>query len=279
MRKIVALVLCAVMLLSLCACGKSKKVQNVDDLILAIGEVSLDSADKIETAETAYAELSEKDKETVENYSILLDARKTYDIKKEEARQEAVQKILESINDTILDAEMERAEEMCYDLLKNEALCLTDEEKEDVDKNLYVISQMCFAGSYIVMPDYISNVPYIKVSGDDSIEELLDGKSMYVSYVFETETELLTAYKRYKEYLDSKFERIDSSYGKTGEVEGHLYVDSSNRQLYLEMFNCDSFYVEPYCMSIEMASSFFDASKINDSDSSLTIRDVDKVLK
>ena len=62
MKKIIALVLCAVMLLSLCACGKSKKVQNVDDLILAIGEVSLDSADKIETAESAYAELSEKDK-------------------------------------------------------------------------------------------------------------------------------------------------------------------------------------------------------------------------
>lgn len=279
MKKIIALVLCAVMLLSLCACGKSKKVQNVDDLILAIGEVSLDSADKIETAESAYAELSEKDKEKVENYSILLDARKTYDIKKEEARQEAVQKILESINDTILDAEMERAEEMCYDLLKNEALCLTDEEKEEVNKNLYVISQMCFAGSYIVMPDYVSRVPYIKVSGDDSIKELLDGKSMFVSYAFETEAELLTAYKRYKSYLDSKYERIDSSYAKNGTSEGHLYVDSSNRQLYLQMLDFDPIDIDTYEMNIEMVRSFFDASKIDDSDPSLTIRDVDKVLK
>lgn len=47
MKKIIALMLCAVVLLSLCACGKSKEAQNVDDLILAIGEVSIDSAEKI----------------------------------------------------------------------------------------------------------------------------------------------------------------------------------------------------------------------------------------
>lgn len=74
MKKVITLVLCAVMLLTLCACGKSKEAQNVDNLILAIGEVSIDSAEKIAVAEEAYDALSDKDKSKVENYSILNDA-------------------------------------------------------------------------------------------------------------------------------------------------------------------------------------------------------------
>lgn len=74
MKKIIALMLCAVVLLSLCACGKSKEAQNVDDLILAIGEVSIDSAEKIAVAEEAYNALSDKDKSKVENFSVLNDA-------------------------------------------------------------------------------------------------------------------------------------------------------------------------------------------------------------
>ena len=74
MKKVITLVLCAVMLLTLCACGKSKEAQNVDDLILAIGEVSIDSAEKIAVAEEAYNALSDKDKSTVENFSVLNDA-------------------------------------------------------------------------------------------------------------------------------------------------------------------------------------------------------------
>lgn len=71
MKKIIALMLCAVMLLSLCACGKSKEAQNVDDLILAIGEVSIDSAEKIAVAEEAYNALSDKDVWNIIHFAIL----------------------------------------------------------------------------------------------------------------------------------------------------------------------------------------------------------------
>ena len=69
MKKTIALLLSIILLLSLCACGKSKEAQAVDDLIIAIGEVSIDSAEEIESAENAYNALSEKDKKNVENYT------------------------------------------------------------------------------------------------------------------------------------------------------------------------------------------------------------------
>ena len=71
MKRMIAICLCSILLLSLCACGKSKEAQAVDDLILAIGEVSLESENAIENAESAYLALDEKDKKTVENIEIL----------------------------------------------------------------------------------------------------------------------------------------------------------------------------------------------------------------
>ena len=62
----------------LCACGKSKQAQEADDLILAIGEVSLDSAAAIETAENAVSELSDRQRNQLENREILESARSTF---------------------------------------------------------------------------------------------------------------------------------------------------------------------------------------------------------
>ena len=74
MKKIIALVLCAVMLLSLCACGKSKAVKSVEKSITSIGEVALDSEAQITDARKAYDALSKEEKEGVENYSTLKEA-------------------------------------------------------------------------------------------------------------------------------------------------------------------------------------------------------------
>lgn len=74
MKKAVALVLCAVMLLSLCACGKSKAVKSVEKSIASIGEVTLDSETQITDARKAYDALSKEEKDSVENYSTLKEA-------------------------------------------------------------------------------------------------------------------------------------------------------------------------------------------------------------
>lgn len=92
MKKAITLLLAVVVCLSLCACGKSEAVKNVETLIDTIGEVTLDSEATIAAAEEAYAALTAEEKEKVENYDLLTDARAVFDPIKEEylARQKYV---------------------------------------------------------------------------------------------------------------------------------------------------------------------------------------------
>jgi len=81
MKKIIALLLALTMCFSLCACGKSEEVKNVEALISAIGEVTLDGESAILAAEEAYNALAEEDKAKVENYADLTAARDSYEVK------------------------------------------------------------------------------------------------------------------------------------------------------------------------------------------------------
>lgn len=82
MRKIRNTLICLIALftcVSLCACGKSEAATNVDNMILEIGEVTLDSGDKITAAEEAASDLQESEYNQLEELSVLKDARETYD--------------------------------------------------------------------------------------------------------------------------------------------------------------------------------------------------------
>lgn len=73
MKKTLAFILALCLSLGLCACGKSEEAQNVDDLILSIGEVTLATKDIVNNARVEYERLSDKQKQQVENYHILED--------------------------------------------------------------------------------------------------------------------------------------------------------------------------------------------------------------
>lgn len=79
MKKTVSLLLALTLCLSLCACGKSKSVKEVETLIDAIGEVSVDSEAAVVAAEEAYDALTSEEREKVENHTVLADARETLD--------------------------------------------------------------------------------------------------------------------------------------------------------------------------------------------------------
>ena len=78
MKKWIAVVFAALMLLSLCGC-KSKAAKETDELILKIGEVTASSTDEVERAQGAYDALSDKEKTQVENYALLEQAQKDLD--------------------------------------------------------------------------------------------------------------------------------------------------------------------------------------------------------
>lgn len=78
MKKIVSLLLVLVMCLPLCACGKSEAVKNVEAMIDALGEITLESIDAIRSAEDAYNALTEDEQKKVKNYETLTAARDAY---------------------------------------------------------------------------------------------------------------------------------------------------------------------------------------------------------
>ncbi|MBR2867724.1 MAG: hypothetical protein IKB88_01500 [Clostridia bacterium] len=78
MKKIVSIIMIAVLIFSLSSCTSSK-AKNVSDLINGLTNVSLTSGKAIETAEAAYNALSDNQKKSVKNYDTLVDARTYYD--------------------------------------------------------------------------------------------------------------------------------------------------------------------------------------------------------
>ncbi|MBQ7801482.1 MAG: hypothetical protein IJ375_04055 [Oscillospiraceae bacterium] len=107
MKRALSLLLVLMMLLSLCGC-KSEEAKNAEALIGAIGEVTLDSEAAILTAEEAYAALSQEDQASVENLTVLTDARVAYDILNAEG-------LISAIGEITLDSEaaIAAAEEAC----------------------------------------------------------------------------------------------------------------------------------------------------------------------
>lgn len=78
MKKLVSLVLACAMCLSLCACGKSEAVKNVEAMIDALGEITLDSKNAIVAIDEAYGALTEDEQKKVSNYTGYLASRDAY---------------------------------------------------------------------------------------------------------------------------------------------------------------------------------------------------------
>ena len=78
MKRTVALLLVLCLCASLCACGKSKAARKADDLILAIGEVTIDSEEAINAALTYYNTLNDEQKMEVEHHPVLMAAQKQF---------------------------------------------------------------------------------------------------------------------------------------------------------------------------------------------------------
>lgn len=78
MKKVISLFLAVVLCLSLTACGKSEAVKNVEAMIDALGEITLESIDAIRSAEDAYNALTADEQKKVENYKSLTAARDAY---------------------------------------------------------------------------------------------------------------------------------------------------------------------------------------------------------
>lgn len=76
MKKTIAIFLAVVMCISLAGC--KSKAQKVDDMILSIGEITLDSEETLAEVRDAYSQLDDEDKAAVENYTLLEDLEREF---------------------------------------------------------------------------------------------------------------------------------------------------------------------------------------------------------
>ena len=113
-------------------CGKSKEAQAVDDQIVAIGEVSLESDELIIAAENAYSALSGDDKDSVEGYEKLKAAREEYDKLVEEQKPLRISDKIKAVNEDPVSYSKDDIKKIV-----DEFDSLTDDQKENVEsKNL-----------------------------------------------------------------------------------------------------------------------------------------------
>lgn len=119
--------------ISLAGCSiKSKPAKETEKLISAIGEVSLDSLDAIQEAEEYYETLTDKQKDEIENYKVLVDARSKYDelMATEKAKQTA-----KEIDETITKLSSQTSRKQSdIDSLISKYDSLSDEQKKYVEK-------------------------------------------------------------------------------------------------------------------------------------------------
>ena len=115
MKKAISLMLAFILCLSLCACGKSEAVKNVEAQIESLGEITVGSGEAITSAQTAFNALSEEEQAKVSNISALSSAKVGYAVI-----------LIDSIGEVTLESEAAiLAAEEAYN-------GLTDEEKATV---------------------------------------------------------------------------------------------------------------------------------------------------
>lgn len=89
----------------LTSCFQSKESKACDQLISEIGNITLQSEKAINDAEKAYTELSDKDRKTLKNYQVLLQARDEYNQLIDENNASIVENLIDSIGIVTIDAE------------------------------------------------------------------------------------------------------------------------------------------------------------------------------
>lgn len=110
-KRLVAIALLIILCVCFCACGKSEEAVIADELILSIGNVSLESENKIQEAETAVKALDEEKRKSLEHLEVLEAAKTAFEDL--EAVEES--KYLISLIDKIGDVtSLEQADSITY---------------------------------------------------------------------------------------------------------------------------------------------------------------------
>ena len=176
MKRSISLLLAVLTVLSLCACGKIEEAKAADEKILQIGKVSVESSPEIEEARQLVDALDEKERASLENHQLLLEAESAYDALKAQEVTDAIEK-LRDVN--VPDAEeVDAARKMYSELTEAQKALVTNygvlEEAENIISNIQDQTLL----DALTTPDYKKDTEEETVSGVlDSVSSVTDKAS------------------------------------------------------------------------------------------------------
>jgi len=209
MKKGLLVVLALIMVLGLVGCGKSKEATTVDELISAIGNVTLESGDSIQSARESYNALNEEQQSEIENINLLTDAEKAF---VELAKNESNVRMLEKNTNEAIE------------ILK-EALPFDSTVQENID----IIYSHCFDfnGVLLINPSLLyTGVELVGISPNDSEHEL-------DSYFYSPVTaDIFTDYVKYTQTL---FTINDEETLESDNFIRYQFIDKASGAIALEL--------------------------------------------
>lgn len=203
------------MMLFVCSCGKSKPASTTEKLISEIGVVSLDSEGAIIEAEKNYAALTEKQKDQVDNYVVLVDARATYDkLVEEENDKEIASNIEKQINELLSQTtrkqeEVDALEKRIAELTDSQLQCVSNADKLEEIKQLTEIENVALAAAK-------------KLQG-----KLKNGKSLQLNEVVVSVTKKTSSNYSLMPYVVELDYSATNTYG--GRVDELEYIDITEK--------------------------------------------------
>lgn len=207
-KKILIACICLGMMFSLCACGKSKEAQSVEKKISAIGTVTWENDSAIVEAESAYEELSDKDKKNVENYNDLVSAREKYN----EELKNHYSSMIEEANIKIADLDAKGAYEI--------AVNLPEEYSSEANDIIKKVDSMCYANTFIVkFENVVSQLPK-STSGPET-----QTANVVIGHNYDSVDAMSSAFTEYYNYLKTYYTPLgsDSTNDVTYDIASQSY--------------------------------------------------------
>ena len=159
--------------MSACGGGKSKPAKEVEKLIADIGTVTEDSGSAIEAAEEYYDILTPGQKNEVENYKDLVDARKTYDSFFYFAECPELKRPDACLNSCSLIDEEDSSDSKTYtfslgeDQIESIVIAKAEEYVKEIQKAGFVVQDGVAAGYYMISRDgeYVATMALNAIEG------------------------------------------------------------------------------------------------------------------
>lgn len=243
MKKVIILILTVVLLVSLCACGKSENAKVCEDLISKIGEVTLDSDQAIKVAEEAYDALSDEEKGQIEKSAEKLTAsRETYNQLLIDEKLGDVADMIDAIGDVTLDSEKAIiSAEDAFDALSDEEKEIIKESGEKLEASRAAYDTMVMEQHASAVIDSIDAIGDVTLDARSAIEEsrtqynalTSDEKTLVTNYstLEAAETTLDTLVKEEKQNLLNEYlPKFDVNEDK---VEGITWYMPKNEPQYI----------------------------------------------